>query len=139
MELREILLPEPKRGEIVVRTRVASLNRGELLASIGFHSVSEPRPAGIDGAGEVHAVGEGVSGFRVGDRVMFRARGAFSEYVAAVVENLPEGRTSMLMDTEAGRPTEHDAIHGAVLRAADRHHIAVPTVRAVHGLLATRR
>jgi len=86
MERREVPSPEPKRGEIVVRTRVASLNRGELMAAIGLHIVSEARPAGGDGAGEVYAIGEGVSGFRVGDRVMFRARGVFSEYVAVLVE-----------------------------------------------------
>src|SRR5262245_32169247 len=39
------------------------------------------RPAGVDGGGEVHAVGEGVSGFRPGDRVMFRGRGCFAEHV----------------------------------------------------------
>lgn len=82
LELRELPMPKPKAGEIVVRMRAASLNRGELLASIGLHSLDEARPAGGDGAGEVHAVGEGVSGFKPGDRVMGRARGFFSEYVA---------------------------------------------------------
>lgn len=81
LELRELPMPQPKAGEIVVRMRAASLNRGELLASIGLHSLDEARPAGGDGAGEVHAVGEGVSGFKPGDRVMGRARGFFSEYV----------------------------------------------------------
>ncbi|MDH3437423.1 MAG: alcohol dehydrogenase catalytic domain-containing protein, partial [Betaproteobacteria bacterium] len=81
LELRELPMPQPKRGEIVVRMRAASLNRGELLASIGLHSLDEPRPAGGDGAGEVHAVGEGVTGVKPGDHVMARARGFFSEYV----------------------------------------------------------
>jgi NADPH:quinone reductase-like Zn-dependent oxidoreductase len=78
--------PQPKRGEIVVRTRAASLNRGELLALSGHHSNVEARPAGIDGAGEVHEIGQGVTEFKLGDRVMFRARGTFSEYVAVLVE-----------------------------------------------------
>ena len=78
--------PQPKRGEIIVRTRAASLNRGELLAAIGHYRAAEARPAGGDGAGEVHAVGEGVAGFMLGDRVMFRARGSFSEYVAVLAE-----------------------------------------------------
>jgi len=82
LELRELPMPQPKAGEIVVRMRAASLNRGELLASIGLHSLDEARPAGGDGAGEVHAVGERVTGFKPGDRVMGRARGFFSEYVA---------------------------------------------------------
>lgn len=86
LELRELPVPQPKRGEIVVRTRAASLNRGELLASIGLHSADEPRPAGGDGAGEVHAVGESVTAFKRGDRVMARARSFFSEYVVVRAE-----------------------------------------------------
>jgi NADPH:quinone reductase len=86
LELRELPVPQPKRGEIVVRTRAASLNRGELLASIGLHSADEPRPAGGDGAGEVQAVGEGVTAFKPGDRVMARARGFFSECVVVRAE-----------------------------------------------------
>ena len=46
------------------------------------------------------------------------------------------GRTSMLQDREAGRPTEHDAIHGAVLRKGARHGVETPTTRIVHDLLA---
>jgi NADPH:quinone reductase-like Zn-dependent oxidoreductase len=83
LELRELPIPQPEKGEIVIRMRAASLNRGELLASIGLHSLDEPRPAGGDGAGEVHAAGEDVTGFKPGDRVMARARGFFSEYVVA--------------------------------------------------------
>ena len=46
------------------------------------------------------------------------------------------GRTSMLQDREAGRPTEHDAIHGAILRAGAGHGVATPVTRIVHDLLA---
>lgn len=74
-------MPRPKAGEIVVRTRAASMNRGELLASIGWHGLDQPKPAGRDLSGEVHATGEGVTGFRIGERVMARAHGAFAEYV----------------------------------------------------------
>lgn len=86
LEMRELPIPQPKKGEIVIRMHAASLNRGELLASIGLHSAAEARPAGGDGAGEVHAVGEGVTAFKAGDRVMARARGSFSEYVVARAE-----------------------------------------------------
>lgn len=48
----------------------------------------------------------------------------------------PGGRTSMLQDREAGRPTEHDAIHGAVLRRAAVHGVPAPTTRVIHDLLA---
>ena len=88
LELREVPIPQPKKGEILVRMRAASLNRGELLASIGLHSAAEARPAGGDGAGEVQALGESVAGFKPGDRVMVRARGSFSEYVVTRAEQV---------------------------------------------------
>ena len=80
-EPREVPQPQPKAGELLVRVRAASLNRGEILASISLHKVHEPHPAGGDCAGEVQAVGEGVTAFKPGDHVLGRARGSFAEYV----------------------------------------------------------
>lgn len=59
--------------------------------------------------------------------------------VPKIIGQLPRaagGRTSMLHDREAGRPTEHDAIYGAVLRRAEVHNIPVPTTQMVHDLVA---
>ena len=80
-ELREVPQPKPKAGEILVKVRAASLNRGEILASISLHKVHEPHPAGGDCAGVVEAVGEGVTAFKPGDAILGRARGSFGEYV----------------------------------------------------------
>jgi NADPH:quinone reductase-like Zn-dependent oxidoreductase len=80
-EPREVPKPLPKAGELLVRVRAASLNRGEILASISLHSADVPHPAGGDCAGEVEAVGEGVTAFKAGDRILGRARGSFAEYV----------------------------------------------------------
>jgi NADPH:quinone reductase-like Zn-dependent oxidoreductase len=81
LEPREVPKPLPKAGELLVRVRAASLNRGEILASISLHSADVPHPAGGDCAGEVEAVGEGVTAFKAGDRILGRARGSFAEYV----------------------------------------------------------
>ncbi len=81
LELRELPIPAPAPGQMLVRVRAASLNRGDLLGTIAFHRAVGGRPAGVDAAGEVHAVGEGVKEFRHGARVMARARGCFAEYV----------------------------------------------------------
>lgn len=43
---------------------------------------------------------------------------------------------SMLQDLLAGRPTETDSIHGAVVRTAERHGIATPITRALHQLVS---
>lgn len=58
--------------------------------------------------------------------------------VAAVIERGLDEGTSMYFDTMAGRPTEHDAIHGAALRRAARHNIDAPTIKVIHGLLDAR-
>ena len=81
-EAREAPKPQPKKGELLVKVRAASLNRGEILASISLHKVHEAHPAGGDCAGEVEAVGEGVTAFKPGDAILGRARGSFAEYVA---------------------------------------------------------
>jgi NADPH:quinone reductase-like Zn-dependent oxidoreductase len=86
LEPREVPVPQPKAGEILVKVRAASLNRGELLASISLHRADVPHPAGGDCAGEVQGVGEGVTAFKPGDRVLGRARGSFAEWVAMSVQ-----------------------------------------------------
>ncbi len=81
LDLRELPIPEPAPGQILLRVHATSLNAGDLLGAIAFHRAAEGRPGGVDAAGEVHTVGEGVKDFRRGDRVMVRARGCFAEYV----------------------------------------------------------
>jgi NADPH:quinone reductase-like Zn-dependent oxidoreductase len=60
--------------------RAASLNRGELIVGHGLLKPGAAKPAGMEGAGEIVAIGPGVSGFSTGDRVMGRCPGAFSEF-----------------------------------------------------------
>jgi len=79
LEFRDVPLPQPKAGEIAVRVHATSMNRGELIVGGVVHGGAE-KIGGTDAAGEVHAVGEGVTSFRPGDRVMGRARGGFAEY-----------------------------------------------------------
>ena len=63
--------PEPGHGEIAIRVRAASLNYRDLMVVKGLYR-GGAKPSAIplsDGAGEVVAVGPGVSRFAVGDRV----------------------------------------------------------------------
>jgi len=77
VELRETATPEPKPGEILVRVRASSLNRGELL---GGKPGAAARPGGGECAGEVVKLGDGVAGLSPGDRLMGRCGGGFAEY-----------------------------------------------------------
>lgn len=64
--------PVPQRGEVLVKIRAVSLNRRDLLIAKGGYPgpVAEGRVPCSDAAGDVIAVGEGVSAFRAGDRVI---------------------------------------------------------------------
>ena len=63
--------------------------------------------------------------------------GAADTIATIAAANIEEG-TSMLFDTRAGRPTEHDAIHGAAIRKAAEHGIDVPAITLMHALLEHR-
>ena len=62
--------PEPGEGEVLVRLAAASLNHLDVWVRMGLPSVPKPRILGADGAGVVAALGPGVEGFAVGDRVV---------------------------------------------------------------------
>lgn len=67
--------PEPKAGEVLIRLHAAALNRMDVLVRNGWPGLKLPMPHinGADGAGEVVALGEGVTEFQVGDRVVINA------------------------------------------------------------------
>ena len=87
LEYRELPIPEPKAGEVVIRNYGSSLNRGELIVGSVVHG-GPLKLGGGDGAGVVHAVGAGVTGFKVGDKVYGRVMGGWAEYCAARAEQL---------------------------------------------------
>ena len=62
--------PEPGAGEVLVRLRASALNHLDVWIRKGMPSVQKPRILGADGAGVVEALGDGVSGFEVGERVV---------------------------------------------------------------------
>src|SRR5204863_191494 len=71
--LKRVDLPEPKvsPGHVLVRIRATSLNFRDLMIANGHYGIAPVFPLipVSDGAGEIAAVGEGVTRWRVGDRV----------------------------------------------------------------------
>ena len=80
LELRDAPVPEPGPGQVLLRMHAAGLNRGELIVGHSVKAGGTAKAAGGEGAGEVARLGEGVTGFKTGDRVMGRCSGAFAEY-----------------------------------------------------------
>ena len=70
LQYEDVPDPEPGPGEVLVSLRAASLNHLDVWVRKGLPSVPKPRILGADGAGVVAALGEGVGGFIVGERVV---------------------------------------------------------------------
>jgi len=62
--------PEPAPGEVLVSLRAAGLNHLDVWVRKGLPSAPKPRILGADGAGVVAALGDGVVGFEIGERVV---------------------------------------------------------------------
>lgn len=67
----EVATPEPADGEVLVRLRAAGLNRADIIVREGRFAEASPPPMilGVEGAGDVAALGAGVTGFAEGDCV----------------------------------------------------------------------
>lgn len=82
--LQDLPLPVPKPGEVRVAIKAASLNFPDLLMTEGKYQMKPELPftLGMELAGVVDAVGEGVTELKPGDEVAGGSRiGAFSEYI----------------------------------------------------------
>ncbi len=89
LEQRDIPVPQPKANELLIKVHASALNRGELIVGGAVHGGPE-KVGGNEASGVVHAVGAGVTGFKAGDKVMGRARGAFAEFaIMEVAQAMP--------------------------------------------------
>lgn len=93
----EAALPEPKAGEVRVKVAATGVNFIETYQRRGWYPVALPLIPGGEFAGVVDALGEGVSGLRIGARVATASgASAYAEYALAPAAKLvavPEGVT----------------------------------------------
>jgi NADPH:quinone reductase-like Zn-dependent oxidoreductase len=68
--LEEVPDPRAGPGEVLIRLRASALNHLDVWIRKGLPSVPKPRILGADGAGVVEALGDGVSGFEIGEPVV---------------------------------------------------------------------
>jgi NADPH:quinone reductase len=71
LTLRKVDVPQPKAGEILIRLVASGLNYIDVYHRTGLYPVPLPTGLGLEGAGIVEAIGEGVTRFKVGDRAAF--------------------------------------------------------------------
>ncbi|MTH66890.1 zinc-binding dehydrogenase [Agromyces bracchium] len=92
LQLAEAAVPTPTAGQVLIEVRAAGLDRGawHLMAGLPYltrlmFGLRRPRQPilGMEVAGTVAAVGDGVSRFAVGDDVFGTADGSFAEFAVA--------------------------------------------------------
>lgn len=96
LELTDISTPEPQEGTVRIMVKAVGLNFPDLLIIRDLYQFKPPRPfaPGSEVSGVIDAVGEGVEGFKVGDRVLaFSGWGGLAEQVV-----VPQSKVSKIPD-----------------------------------------
>jgi NADPH:quinone reductase len=95
LELRGQPAPGAGTGQLLVDVAVAGVNYRDVYERTGVYPTKPPVVAGVEGAGTVAAVGEGLSEFSPGDRVAWKnAQGSYAEQAvvpAGEVVPIPDG------------------------------------------------
>jgi NADPH:quinone reductase len=117
LEPRDVPEPDAEVGQILVRVRAAGLNRGEMIVGGVMHHTE--KIGGTEAAGEVHAVGPGIEGWKVGDRVMGRVigreHGAFAEYTLIPAHQAMRVPDALSWEEAAAIPVSFCAAYDAVV------------------------
>ena len=89
LEIEDIEVPEPGPGQARVKLAASGVNFIDVYQRTGLYPGDLPRTLGLEGAGEVDAVGDGVEDISPGDYVAFASTpGSYAEYVVAPAETL---------------------------------------------------
>lgn len=145
LQVRQVPRPEAGRGEVLVAVKASALNRADLLQREGHYPAPPGAPADIPGlelAGEVAALGTGVSRWRVGDRVFgVVGGGGQAEYAVTHADALAAVPAALSWEDAAAVPevfiTAHDAmITQAQLRAGEN--LLIHAVASGVGLAAAQ-
>jgi NADPH2:quinone reductase len=111
--LKEFDTPKPRPGEVLIKVKAAAVNFPDLLQTRGEYQHKPPLPfiPGLELAGEVCELGEGVTNLKVGDAVVGGSRfGGFSDYAI--------GHAQMLRPKPAGLTFAQAAGYGAAYLTA---------------------
>jgi NADPH2:quinone reductase len=117
----EVAEPEPGPGQVKVRVRAVSVNFPDLLMTRGEYQMKPPLPftPGLDIAGEVAALGEGVDAFDIGDAVVGGARlGGFAEYAVLDASALSPKPERLSYPEAAAYPAAYLTAYVALVRRA---------------------
>ncbi len=110
LQLSDEPQPEPGPGQVLLKMHAAALNRGEFIPG-GLIKSGVVKPAGTEGAGEVFALGSGVTNLAIGQRVMGRCAAAFSEYAVMDAREALPVPAGLTMEAAAALPLAMLVVH----------------------------
>ncbi len=97
LKYEDVEMPEPGPGQARVKLAASGVNFIDVYQRTGVYPGELPKTLGLEGAGEVDAVGDGVEDVSVGDHVAFAmAPGSYAEYVVVPVEKLVPFNVTMV-------------------------------------------
>lgn len=129
----EVEKPVVAPGMVIIEVHSVGLNFPDTLIIAGKYQFKPPFPfsPGMECAGIVAEIGEGVTNVAVGDRVMANHRvGGFAEYVLAPEEGTYKIPDNMPFDKAAGFPVTYGTTYHALV---DRGNLQPGEVLLVHG------
>lgn len=115
LSVRELPVPKPGAGEVLIKVRAAGVNPVDWKAAGGRVG----QVPGTDVSGVIDTLGEGVRGWKVGEPILGFARqsGSYAEYALVPVNSLAHKPKSMTFEEAAGVPiaaeTAYRALHEA--------------------------
>lgn len=131
--IEDVPSPEPGEGEVLVEVHAAGVNFADLLIVKGEYQHKPPFPfsPGAEAAGIVRALGRGVSGLRVGERVLaFLDHGGYAQEVVARADEVTPIPEVMDFETAATFPVVYATSH---LALGHRARLQPGEVLLVHG------
>ena len=110
LQATDIPQPEPGANQVLLRMHAAGLNRGEFIPG-GLIKAGSAKPAGIEGAGEIVALGAGVTQLHLGQHVMGRCPATFSTFAVMDVREAMPVPAGLDMEAAAAVPLTFLVVH----------------------------
>jgi NADPH2:quinone reductase len=135
LHVADIPTPEPGPGDVRIRVAACGLNPVDYKLMGGGHPAwTYPFVLGLDGAGVIDAVGEGVSGWQVGERVFYHGNlsrpGALAEYAITAAYGIARVPDGVSLLNAAALPCAGLTAYQAVFR---KLHLRAGQIVLVHG------
>ncbi len=114
LQVREAPDPEPGKGEVRVRVRAAGINFADLMARVGLYPDAPKVPCvvGYEASGTIDKVGEGVTSFRPGDRVVAMPHfGGYADVLVVPAEQVFAMPEAMTFEHAAALPVVYLTAH----------------------------